>query len=140
MTSATELRYSLRDAQPRWLKLAFPIGVTLVLVTGLGRALAGQPLAAQVPRLVVLGVLVGSWLLLRRADVVVDQKGIRVPLRGAIGWDDVVGVEQAGPWSDVVRVRCKDGTSRPVALPPGYTEQVAEIGGKPVLPRADRPG
>jgi hypothetical protein len=133
-----ELRYPLMDAQPRWLRLGFPIGVALILVTGLVRVVGGQPLSAQAPRLIVLGVLVGCWLLLRRAEVVVDQTHIRAPLRSAISWDDVAGVEQPGPWSDVVRVRLNDGTSRPTGLPPDYADRVAALGGKPLLPPADR--
>lgn len=78
-------------------------------------------------------LLSSAWQLTGRGNsVVVDDTGIKLPLRRRISWTDVDHVEQPDRWSTVVTLHLKDGATRPIGLPPAYAEQVARIGAVPL--------
>lgn len=70
----------------------------------------------------------------KRRDLVADAAVIQNWRRGsAIAWTDIDTVLRPGRFDDLTSVRLTDGTTRTTDFPASYAEQLAAVGGKPLV-------
>ncbi|GAB95948.1 hypothetical protein BJY21_002438 [Kineosphaera limosa] len=80
----------------------------------------------------LISLLVIAALLLRPALIVINEDGIKRPLRRPIPWADIEAVNRPGRFDEYVPITLRNGRSLPLLLPKRYAEQVARIGNRPL--------
>ncbi|MBD2758669.1 hypothetical protein IEE94_03975 [Yimella sp. cx-573] len=133
--SADEIRIAA-EKQPKWLVLIWVfvgLSTTAQLVDLVSN---GRPWHAYIWPGVIVALFVWNLVLLRRPpQIVVNADGLKAPMKKRIPWSDVEAVQQQSVYEYMVVLLMKDGTRTETRVPREYTDDVARIGGLPLVPR-----